>query len=82
MNYVRSYIQTTYIQINYNVQAYSVYLYSNEDTGTPLTCAAKNGHEEIVDYLIMSEADEDGLFIMVRIAIAVEMCFCTRRHIV
>jgi len=35
---------------------------SNDDTGTPLTCAAENGHEVIVDYLLKSGADVDGKF--------------------
>ena len=35
-------------------------MYSNEEYGTPLTCAAEHGHEEIVDYLLKSGADVDG----------------------
>ena len=38
-------------------------MYSNEEIGTPLTCAAENGHEEIVDYLLKSGADVDGKFL-------------------
>ena len=37
--------------------------YSDEEIGTPLTCAAENGHEEIVDYLLKSGADVDGKFL-------------------
>ena len=38
-------------------------MYSNEEDGTPLTCAAEHGHEEIVDYLLKSGADVDGKFL-------------------
>ena len=38
-------------------------MYSDEEVGTPLTCAAENGHEEIVDYLLKSGADVDGKFL-------------------
>ena len=38
-------------------------LYSDENIGTPLTFAAENGHEEIVDYLLKSKADVDGKFL-------------------
>ena len=40
----------------------TVFANSNDDTGTPLTCAAENGHEVIVDYLLKSGADVDGKF--------------------
>ena len=39
---------------------YTCLLYSDEEVGTPLTCAAENGHEEIVDYLLKVGADVDG----------------------
>ena len=38
-------------------------MYSGEEIGTPLTSAAENGHEEIVDYLLKSGADVDGKFL-------------------
>ena len=38
-------------------------VHSEDDIGTPLTCAAENGHEEIVDYLLKSGADVDGKFL-------------------
>jgi len=38
-------------------------IYSDGEIGTPLTCAAENGHEEIVDYLLKSGADVDGKFL-------------------
>ena len=38
-------------------------MHSNDEIGTPLTCAAENGHEEIVDYLLKSGADVDGKFL-------------------
>ena len=38
-------------------------LHSNEEIGTPLTCAAEHGHEDVVDYLLKSGADVDGKFL-------------------
>ena len=37
-------------------------LCSDEKIGTPLTCAAERGYEEIVDYLLKANADVDGKF--------------------
>ena len=54
-------------------------LHSNEEIGTPLTCAAKNGHEQIVDYLITSGADKDGLYETVRIAMGSRNVFLEQR---
>ena len=42
---------------------YVYLLHSDEEYGTPLTCAAKCGHEDIVDYLLKSGADVDGKFL-------------------
>ena len=54
-------------------------LHSNEEIVTPLTCAAKNGHEQIVDYLITSGANRNGLFKTVRIALGSRNVFLARR---
>ena len=54
-------------------------MHSNEEIGTPLTCAAKNGHEQIVDYLITSGASRNGLFEMVRIAMGSRNVFLAQR---
>ena len=42
---------------------YIYLLHSNDEIGTPLTCAAEHGHEDIVDYLLKSGADVDGKFL-------------------
>ena len=42
---------------------YVYLLHSNDKIGTPLTCAAKHGHEDIVEYLLKSGADVDGKFL-------------------
>jgi len=36
--------------------------FSDKDGWTPLTYAAAEGYEEVVDYLLKSGADQDGKF--------------------
>ena len=53
--------------------------HSNEEIGTPLTCAAMNGHIEIVDHLITFGADSDGCYVEVRVAVARRNVFLAQR---